>query len=174
MPIYRFQPDSDVYDTVELRHGDDISVVQQFGGTPISDWRPLSLKISKGEKRTEFPSFFLYAPVFTARALEALEPLIAPFIQALPLDVPKSRSQLYAINVTNMRDCLDHSRSKIMRFSSGGIIDVEEYAFKPGCLEGQHIFKLKDLPYLWVFVSEEFKRVVEENRLEGLILKQVG
>ena len=49
----------------------------------------------------------------------------------------------------------------------------EKYSFKPEVVENVHIFKLKDSPVSTFFVSDTFKKVVEENNLTGFNFKLV-
>lgn len=50
----------------------------------------------------------------------------------------------------------------------GRVAKVVAYCFKPGCLDGLHMFLLPETSGLEVLVSEDFKNLVEANSLEGL------
>ena len=50
----------------------------------------------------------------------------------------------------------------------------QKYAFKSEEeLRGHHIFKIIDEPTRRAFVSDEFKKCVEDNKLTGFIFKLV-
>jgi len=52
-------------------------------------------------------------------------------------------------------------------------MEVTKYAFRWEQLEGIHIFRLPELGTSRLFVSDEFKRKVEENGLTGLLFYPV-
>jgi hypothetical protein len=69
-------------------------------------------------------------------------------------------------------DALDEERSELSRSRiSGRVSRTYKYAFKPGLLIGQHIFKLPLMSGGELLVDDEFRRVVEDNNLKGLLLK---
>jgi hypothetical protein len=115
----------------------------------------------------DFPSFIPLA--ISSKALDTLHPLIKDNVEVL--DLISDVGKFCALNVF-VYDCLDHSSSVFKRFTDGGIMRVETYAFRAGCLEGKHIFRLPEI-WTYTFASNEFKRVVEENDLKGLLFYKV-
>jgi hypothetical protein len=173
MAVFVFTPDSDTYDSLVLAKSRDYDRLNMFtGGALASDWRPISARILKGKKHGDFPSLAGHVPVFGKRALDALRPLVNHCIEVLPLKVPSG--ELFAINVLQITDCLDVSRSELELDPDGEVMYIARYAFDEQCLEGKHILKLRQVPLYGVFVSEEFKRRVEEEGLQGLIFREVG
>jgi len=122
----------------------------------------------------DFPSLGNYnmLPVMSQRAWEALRPLIGHCCEALPIIHPSGRPY-YIIHVMNTIDALDEDRSEVKRFSDDGIMRVVRYALKSDLLEDQHIFKLPHESGGDLLVDDEFRRVVEENGLQGLIFKPI-
>jgi hypothetical protein len=105
--------------------------------------------------------------VLSERALNTVSGLIKDQAEALPLIHPEQR--YYAIHVVNAVDAIDYDRAKVRKLSTGLRVGFDKYAFIPGKLKNQHIFGiyLNTKIYPFVFVSDEFKRVVESNGLVG-------
>lgn len=172
MIIYTIVPESDIYHSLLLESSNDWDVFQQFDGRKLGDsWTPIPVKIYRSLEAGDFPSLASHVPVFSRRALQSLSPLIGDCIEALPLK--NNVEELYAINVLDVVDCLDYSRSEFKYFSDGEIMDIVRYAFKADCIRDKHIFKVRESPLNRVLVSEEFKNVVEGSGLEGLIFRLV-
>ena len=91
-------------------------------------------------------------------------------IQALRL---KNQEDIfYVINVIEVVDCLDYDRSKIKRYPSfNRVMDVIQYVFVKSKLRDKIIFKLPEFVNRKIYVTEEFKKAIEENdnrlKLEG-------
>ena len=167
MSFYTIVPDSDTYDSLVLRSPANYESYYAFEGRRLADsWKPLPVKIYKAKKRGNFPQLVLHIPVFDAKALEILRPVIEPNAEVLPLDCPDG--QYYAINGLAVLDCLDAQRSEIVRISTGRIMDILKYVFLPERIGDANIFKVCEMPLRKVFVSELFKSTVEENGLKGL------
>lgn len=145
------------------------------------NWVQLSLKLwegEKGKKREEkkkpladFMATGLLMDAISPRARTLLEPLITKQVEFLPFETPVG---LYHGLHVKYVDCLDVDHAEVIRFkSSGRIMEVEKYAFYWERLEGIHIFRVPELGLSRLFVSDEFKRVVEENSLTGLLFYPV-
>ena len=166
MKIYKYRPDSDTYNS--LHNLGDFSAF--YVTKPLaSGWEPPY----REEDRTvgkvgDFPSLIGGVPVFSLRAWEVLRPLIDNTVEALPLETDGGR--YYMIHVLDHVEALDYSRAEVTRFSEGGVMYVDSYAFKPGLLRGKHMFKLPETARSDVYVSETFKSLVEKAGLEGLAL----
>ena len=80
----------------------------------------------------------------------------------------------YVVNVIDIIDCLNYDESELKYFSSSGrVMDVEKYVFKTEKLKNATIFKLPEFPKSISFVTEEFKKVVEENNIKGFKFKEL-
>lgn len=176
MNIWEIVPDSDLYDCLYLADPSadytEIFDTDKLGHQRMrNSWVPVAVKIERKEQSGDFPSLpGGIPPVFRQQALDILYPLIADSIEVLPLICETEK--LYAINVLEVVDCLDHSRSRFKRFSDGGIMRVEEYVFREGCIE-KDIFRIPEVD-IFIFVSDTFKMLVEDNELEGLIFRQIA
>jgi hypothetical protein len=173
MSVYKLVPDSDVYDSLLYDSPDSLEVNLRFDGRTLAQvWTPLRVVVYSVGRPGDFPSWSSHIPVFSERAWRILEPLIETSVEALPLAC--AGGPFVAINVTDVADCLDPGRAEIKRFSTGEVMDVKSYAFKEGCLGARNIFKIPEALLNDVFVSENFKRAVEDAGLEGLIFRQVA
>lgn len=80
----------------------------------------------------------------------------------------------YVVNVIDIIDCLNYDKSELKYFSSSGrVMDVEKYVFKTEKLKNATIFKLPEFPKSISYVTEEFKKVVEENNIKGFKFKEL-
>ena len=52
-------------------------------------------------------------------------------------------------------------------------MDIKAFSFQPGYLDGKLMFKLTETARAEAFVSEQFRAVVEQNGLRGLIFRPV-
>jgi hypothetical protein len=174
MSVYKLVPDGDSYDSLLYDEQDDtVSIDRQFNGQPLArSWIPVRVKIYSVGQRGDFPELGSHIPVFSERAWRILEPLIGASVEALPLACDEGT--FLAINVTDVADCLDHERSSISRFSDGRVMWVDSHVFKEGCVGDRNIFKIPESRLAAVFVSEKFKKAVEDTGLEGLIFRQVA
>ena len=173
MSIYRLIQDSDRYDSLLVANRDDGSIFDQFGESPLlPSWRPVVVNLFSVGQSGDFPSLRRDVPVFSERAWQALRPLIDSHVEALLL--AGTTDPYFAIHVTDIADCLDHSRSEIKRLPSGGVMRVLDYKFNLECLGDRSIFKLPETVIQEVLVSEKFKMVVKRNRLKGLIFRKIA
>ena len=80
----------------------------------------------------------------------------------------------YVVNVIDIIDCLNYDESELKYFSSSGrVMDVEKYVFKTEKLRNTTIFKLPEFPKSISYVTEEFKKAVEENNIKGFKFKEL-
>ncbi|SFX84777.1 hypothetical protein SAMN04487866_1442 [Thermoactinomyces sp. DSM 45891] len=78
-------------------------------------------------------------------------------------------------NVVNVLDALNLEHSDYSVFEYGDnqkLISVKKYALNKPCLENKHVFKLHGDEFP-LFVSEEFKKEVEKNKLTGFDFLEV-
>jgi len=168
-----FSTQLDVKKSLEL---DELLKVYPFP----NNWHPLALKLwegEKGEKKAEkkkpladFMGTGLSIDAISPRGRVLLEPLIATQVEFLPFETLVG--PYYGLHVQYV-DCLDTSRIEAKYFSDGRVMRVVKYAFHWERLEGIHIFHLPELGLSRLFVSDELKRVVEENGLTGLLFYHV-
>src|SRR5690349_17620637 len=119
---------------------------EKFEGKRIENpWFPPSVKyLKKRANKSDAPKCWdIKAPIFSERAVRALSIFLDSTSQILPLE--HETEKYYAINVLNIVDALDKQKSKIKYFSSGRIMEIEEYFFNCDKLKDQHIFKIPEM-----------------------------
>src|SRR4051812_42527176 len=114
MRYYQYSPDMNRFDGVKATGRND-KALAAIKGQPLADtWAAVPVQhdpVSKG-KWGDFPYLSGHAtvPVLTPQAWEALQPLIGPCVEALPLRC-KGKGELFALNVLCVEDCLDETKS---------------------------------------------------------------
>lgn len=110
--------------------------------------------------------------IINEKAYKVLYPYLKEHSQIFQL---KNENKIfYVINVTDIIDCLDYEKSEVKYFSSSNrVMDIEKYAFHSGKLKKATIFKIPEFPKGISYVTEEFKKVVEENNITGFKFKEL-
>ncbi len=72
-------------------------------------------------------------------------------------------------NITRLVDALDERRSAIERFDDGRVLGIDHCALYADQLAGESIFKLPQKPAVYEYVTDEFRRRVEQARLSGFL-----
>ena len=173
MKVYKLDFEVNKYENFIPEIPFDWETIQSFDGRKQADcWKRIKVHCmdpDKGLPLGDAPGFSLL-PVFSRKALDCLLPLIQNHVEILPLDFEK---EFFAINVITVLDCIDYDRSIYNMFSDGKrIMAFKKYAFTSE-INGSPIFKTIDENRRRGFVSEEFKRIVEANKLKGFDLKLV-
>lgn len=139
-----------------------------IGERMAGNWTPPPLRIQGQRKRLrDFVSWMLSAPVISQHAKEILEPLIAPYVEILPLIILRGK-QYYAVNVLRLVDCLDRAKSTIdySPTNPSRIINIFETDFIEKQKGNVPIFKLPETKGE-VYVTNSFVELAVKNRLEG-------
>ncbi|MGS2749109.1 hypothetical protein [Bacillus toyonensis] len=84
-----------------------------FNGIPmLSTWKPIQMKTYKHMEKADLLSFegesFPTPPIFTKKAIHILNDLIENQVECLPL--LHEIYSCYAVNVTNIFECVDHKK----------------------------------------------------------------
>lgn len=113
-------------------------------------------------------------PVLSVKAVDVLKPLIASYVEFLPLRwYPDESRELYGVNVLPILDCMDEEKSDLSRSkSTNKILSVQKFVFVDECIDESPIFHI--IPSRRVFVNYAFKKLAEDAGLVGLDLKEVG
>jgi hypothetical protein len=151
--------------------------VWELGGQPIEPdrWTPLEVQLIRDGSAGTAPGDLVMLgvePAFTSRAVEALQDVLFPAGQILPLRSPDG--EFYLWNVTRMLDALDENASALTRFdSSEKIMSVQRWAFKADVVADAVAFKIPQLPRAFTFVDDTFLKRVKEERLLGFAPRAV-
>ncbi len=148
-----------------------------FDGMPVKERNFEKIYPSKYKDEIDKPigdvfSVEVSSFILNERSYKILYPYIKNEVQIFK--IKSENDNLYVVNITNIIDCLDYDKSKIKRFpSSGRVMRVIKYAFKTEKLTNAIIFKLPEFPKSISYVTEEFKKVVEENNIKGFKFKEL-
>lgn len=168
MNIWILDSDVDSFENLMPNEERDSEILRSFNGEKKQgDWIPLSVKRMYGNRAfSNCPGLSPHVPVFDEKAVGILKNLLKNEVEILPL---KSDDGIfYAINVTEVLDCIDYENSDYKTFRDRKrIMRFTKYSFNADILKGHCIFKIKDEPLKRPFVSDEFKAVVMKNGLTG-------
>lgn len=169
MNIWQITFEADLFDMLRPEENWSPDEVQQFNGKKVSSqWTPIKLvrlQPEKGRPLSDAPSYYSHLPVLSERAKTVLENCFTGVAEVLP--AINDEGEFWIINVTNVLDCVDYANAGVTRFRSGRVMLFEKYAFLKDKVKQQHVFKIVEEPLRYLFVSDDFKKTVEENQLTG-------
>lgn len=147
----------------------------------LSDsWMPVELRLIKEEPvETRIVgdfSVFQTTLIAEEKAKRLIETFITNEVEFLPItivDAPPEK-KFYLMNVVATIDCLDHERSVFTHWSSGEITGIRKAVFLPDCVEEKHIFRIREDGLSRIYVSDAFKKFVEDSELKGLRYDEVA
>ena len=175
MRVYRLDPDNDHLHNFALVNESAGAIYHRFNGTPVGgEWEPLEIMaVDTDDELALLSDHALLGtiPVFSERAVAALGEMLQANGELLPLVY--ERQPYFAFNATTVVDALDEGRSKVNHFSSGRIMSIDEFAFKPESVRGRTIFKIPQLPRAFVFVTGDFVDRVRAAGLQGFAFREV-
>jgi hypothetical protein len=141
-----------------------------FDGTPRLGGYPIR-QGERGEERADgplpdFTTFDLAYPTFSSRAREILDELLTPYgeFAAIELDEPM---RYFAFNATTIVDVLDEQKSKIKRYTDGGVMRVEQHILRESVTTLPPIFKIPQTRRNTTYVNEAFVQRVQTSGLQG-------
>ena len=149
----------------------DLDEVYTFDGREkAKDWNPIQVKRMYDRIFSNSPGFSPHIPVFDKKAVSILSDLIEGNAEILPLDCEDG--EFYAINVTNIIECIDYEKSQYKTFRDGKrIMRFTKYVFQEEKIKNISLFKILDEPLKRPFVSDEFRKRVIENNLSGFVFE---
>lgn len=147
-------------------------VVKQFRqrlGAKVGDkWQPRHGTLYK--KKDRRLGNFLHSsngPILDQKAAQLFQAKVAESIELLPLKT--DHRDFYLLHVLDIVDCIDYERSEIAYYeSTGRLAGIVKYVFKKELIEGKPIFMLPEDGMPNIYISDEFKKAIEDNGLEGV------
>ena len=141
----------------------------KFGEKLSADWSKMTLEFENDKKRIpDFPFFSTIFLMFSERAVDALRDLIAPYGEFLSVEVANSEKKFWGVNVWTIYDTLDLLRCEYNDRYLIGNANPRNYAFKNDVLPDAPIFRIKKTRHIHVYISQEFRDIVEQKKLTGL------
>lgn len=167
MKIWHLDFELDYFDNLVSIGDLSLEEIQSFNGKCKSNqWKPIAVRKMDNKELSNAPGFYSHIPAFDKVTLEQVSEFIENSAEALPLF--SSEGEFYAINVTDVLDCIDYDKSIYKTFRDGKrIMRFEKYEFIKDIVRGKHIFKIVDEPLKRPFVSDEFKQRVIDSKLTG-------
>jgi len=174
MKIWRVIADINNFERlIESSQSNKVSLRDFIGKSLLDSWVKPNLVVinEKGRlKRGDCPYFGIL--VFSIFAIEILNDLMKDCVELLGIDCDSGNYKI--INLINVVDCLDYSKSVIQRYDDGErISNIKKYAFIPEKIFNQNIFVIPERPRSPVFVSNEFKNRVLESGLKGFKFEEI-
>jgi len=170
--IWRLRCDVSRYSTVVLPDEEDNQRATEFDGrSHLDTWRPMHTAVSQEGERGDF--LYLFPTLFGVgkTASQVLAPLVGRELELLPVN--DTTGDIAALlNFTNVLDALDEPASELRRFSSGRVMQVTKYAFRPALVGGAHVFRVPQL-FTVIFATLRFKELVADAGLTGLLFDQL-
>lgn len=172
MKLFRLKADFSIC-CAFLNQSSDASVWGDgwFEGTSRGSDYPIPL----GEREEEridgpLPDFTHFSldpiPTFSSRAVKSLDDLLTPYgeFAAIEMDEPM---RYFAFNATTIVDVLDEEKSKIKRYSDGGVMRVEQHILLESVTSLPPIFKIPQTRRNTTYVNEQFVQRVQASGLLG-------
>ena len=175
MIVYQFQTSDDACTLMPVREAEG-DAFERLGGHAIdpNSWPKIAVRVvrdgSGGKEATDFGLVWT-EPALNFHTVEALSDILQANGQILPLLSEDGDYCVY--NVTTLLDALDEDRSVVKRFSSGRIMSVQQFAFRPQIIGAHPIFKIPQLPRAYTFITDAFLSRVQSARLTGLAPKRL-
>lgn len=172
MKIWKLKSDLNNYDMIEFCEEFSFEDVRDFETGKYTKTKPIKSKrayTSPDLPLSDFPGGMV--PIFSEYALETLSKYLEGSTRKIELEF--SEKKYYGVSVLNELDVLDHDKSECIKFkSSGRVMKYVNFSFKI-CEEliANDIFRVVDDPQNFIFVSDLFKKQVEDNNLTGFIFE---
>lgn len=132
------------------------------------NYTPITLKQCRsdtGKKNFQFDISSMLTPffVFSETAINALEDILLPRGQVLPITTESKKKKFFGYYPTNpLSGCFDKEKSKY-REAEHGLI-VERPVLIANNITDEYLFSIEE-SIRWVFVTDKFKQRVEEAGL---------
>lgn len=108
------------------------------------------------------------AYIFSEKAKNVLEELLEKSVEFF---LTHYKGEIYYIvNILSIVDAIDYEKAEFRRLSTGLVVGLKKYSFHEERLKGLNIFVTTlngNIQSTEVFVTSEFKKVVEKNKLLG-------
>lgn len=177
MRIYEYDTDAEGYQWFYILDNYDIFFTTKLIGKSLKhNWKSINISPIDDENMCDLKGDFLTidtgtTPIFSESATDIFSKYLTVYGEFLSL-ISKN-SNYFVFNVMLFIDALDESRSNIVEYDNQ-IARITHYHFYEDKIDHDtFIFKIPQLPWQRVFVTDKFIDIVNENNLEGLKCKLV-
>jgi hypothetical protein len=159
---------------LDFSEEEEFHIFDEFIGKPMKHtWKTRKLTIVKKGKFQDFPSLGAVVPTFSIRTYHVLGDLIKNDVEYLDAIVMNTEIELKLVNVINVVDAVDYSRSIPTRTLSGIVNGFRKLSFLADKVESQTIFKIPETRIGYVYVSDLFRETVLQSKLKGFEFMEV-
>lgn len=148
------------------------------GARRSNTWSPVPMHLvreaDEGKSRlaSDSPWLGTHSLIFRQSAIEKLGALLREYGELLPLSCPGT--EIMVFNPTRVIDALDEEASSVERYkSSGRIMRITHYAFRPDIVAGVDIFKIPNQRVSSTYVGDRFVQLWNSSGLVGLRFKRI-
>lgn len=181
MKIWRLKNNLKDFESVQLKDVDDDFLTYfmseiKFGKMQKDKFSYLEVEIVDKGEISDLPKFWTCSGIFvlSERAKTCLDELIKDCVEFIPL---KCHDRvLYLINILSIIDAINYEQASFERLSTGLVVGMNQYSFHKERIEGLNIFVTTLNGHIHsteVFVTSEFKDIVEKNNLKGFKFVEV-
>lgn len=141
------------------------------GAPRLESWIPLPMKIIRRDRKVQLmesdaPWCESHALIFKPAVIQKLGSVLKNYGELLPLNCPGE--DLVVLNVTNILDALNIENSDVTRFSTGKIMMIRKYEFRPEIVGKSELFKIPDVRVSPTFASQNFVDRWQASGFKGL------
>lgn len=149
-------------------------------GIQVDFQQQLVLPLRRSGKEVDF-NFSDFDMVVTPSSLNSeLEALLGSVIQRIPVEIENSSKRYEILNVSQLVECLDESRSLFTKWAAGDgrpekigqYRMIATLKIDPAAVKGRHLFRVAGWP-ISMIVSEEVKKFLESRKTSGLKYERV-
>lgn len=183
--VYRLVPSSNSFQALETP--DAMEALRSLFESPRrvgKRWRRFVARFDGEKQRTrpigDFPSWAGFPLVASARAWEALAPLVSARVEALPLVVRHGGKDLpyFVLHVLDVVDCLDREHAVLDWMPAKGdrdayVFAIDEYSFVRTKIHGHEMFRIPEKPNE-IFCSQQARDTIVASKLRGLRLTEIA
>ncbi|MBQ7467184.1 MAG: hypothetical protein IJS74_03860 [Clostridia bacterium] len=152
-----------------------IQIEESFNGTAQKDsYKPLNFYMTLATEKSypiaDFTSGSL--PICSEKMKNILEKICDKNdVEFLPCYLEGTNETYYIMHILCFVDCIDYEKSKFTTFKStpDKIMFFDHIEFKEKV--NKNLFKIKDLPFTYYFISEKAKNILDSSDLKGLIIQ---
>ncbi|MCS7461414.1 hypothetical protein N0M98_14775 [Paenibacillus doosanensis] len=145
----------------------------KFKGLPMSsDWEAVWIEDISPNAPKHDMNELKCNPIFSEKAVSVLNHLLEGKAEVLPYQ--HKHDKYFAINVTNMIDCIDFSKADFSTYTgSDSVKEINKYVFIESLIANESIFKIPQFRGTRVFVTDQFRDKVLEAKLTGFKFREV-
>lgn len=178
MNVWLIRSDVNRYGSFSFKDqaNDDKFFSYSFNGTSLSnEWNSIEVTVTKMKGRELGHILGIVIELaFSGRVIDEINDLIKGKVELLPLSCNEIEERFFILNVVNVLDCIDYENADVVKFPGLDIVSgFNKYAFHKEIVENETIFKIKELPKSYLFVTDIFKNKIEKAGFTGLLFEKV-